>query len=121
MGRIKYDKLSCQQNHKLHYGSGLPVFHGDIRQEGYGLGGLLSGLFRQVIPILKPVAKSLATTAFRTGGKVLSDVLTDKRSLTGALKNRVAESINDALDLPPQKKRKTVRRSRKRRQTDILD
>ena len=106
MGRIRVDRDSCCQNHNLHYGSGLPVFRGELRQEGWGLGGLLGGLFRQAVPILKPLAKKLVKTAVRTGGRVLSDVVTGRKPLKRAMKDRFAETIDMALSDEPIKKRK---------------
>ena len=63
MGRVKVDRDSCIHNHALHYSSGLPVFRGEIRQDGFGIGNLLGSLLRQDIPILKAMVKSLAHTS----------------------------------------------------------
>ena len=57
----------------------LPVFAGPGNQRGYGLGGMLSGLFRTAIPFVKRGAASLAKEvgkeALTTGAGILGDVL----------------------------------------------
>ena len=57
----------------------LPVFVGPGNQRGYGLGGILSGLFRTAIPIVKRGAASLAKEAGKealtTGAGILEDVM----------------------------------------------
>ena len=56
----------------------LPVFAGPGNQRGYGLGGMLAGLFRTAVPFLKRGALNLAKTAGRealtTGAEILEDV-----------------------------------------------
>ena len=44
-------------------------------QRGYGLGGLLKGLFRAAVPLLKQGAKVVGRTALKTGAQVAGDVL----------------------------------------------
>ena len=39
-----------------HYGSSLPVFHRDIRQEGYRLG---EQLMQFAAPLIKPIARTV--------------------------------------------------------------
>ena len=57
----------------------LPVFVGPGNQRGYGLGGILSGLFRTAIPFVKRGAASLAKEvgkeALTTGAGILEDVM----------------------------------------------
>ena len=43
MGRVPYNPEACARTHMMHYGSGLPVFRGEFRQYGHGLGSLLAG------------------------------------------------------------------------------
>ncbi|MED5363038.1 MAG: hypothetical protein VX790_02535, partial [Bacteroidota bacterium] len=57
------------------YGGNLPAFHGVRVQRGYGLGGLLKGLFRAAVPLFKQGAKTVGRTALKTGAKVAKDVL----------------------------------------------
>ena len=135
MVRVQVDHDSCHRNHRLHYGSGLPVFRGDLRQEGYGLGGILGGLFRQAIPILKPVMKTIGKAALRTGGRVLSDVVRGKKPIKDAMKDRFLETVDEAIgdnvddddddDASRSRVRRRKRRRRqppaKRKRVDILD
>ena len=124
MVRASLDRDSCAHNHRLHYGSGLPVFRGDVRQEGWGLGGLLGGLFRQAIPILKPMASSIAKAALKTSGRVLSDVVSNKKPLKDAVKDRFLETIDEALTKKSRqvKRRRGTKRKRSGgRRVDILD
>lgn len=120
MGRVRIDRDSCKYNHALHYGSGLPVFRGDIRQDGFGLGAILGGLLRQAVPVLKPMVKSLAKTALRTGSRVLSDVVDNKKTFGEAVKDQFIESVDSALT-EKKKPNKRKRVARKRRRVDILD
>ena len=67
----------------------LPVFIGPGSQRGYGLGGMLSGLFRTAMPFLKKGALSLGKEvgkqALTTGAGILEDVMAGeniKRSAT---------------------------------------
>ena len=57
----------------------LPVFAGPRSQRGYGLSGMLSGLFRTAVPFLKRSAASLAKEvgkeALTTGAGILEDVM----------------------------------------------
>ena len=57
----------------------LPVFTGPGNQRGYGLGGMLSGLFRTAIPFVKRSAASLAKEvgkeALTAGAGILEDVM----------------------------------------------
>ena len=120
MGRVRVDRDSCAHNHSLHYGSGLPVFKGDIRQDGFGLGAILGGLLRQAVPVLKPMVKSIAKTALKTGGRVLSDVVSQRKPFKEAVKDRFLETVDNAL-LDNKKSRRKKRVARKRRRVDILD
>jgi hypothetical protein len=98
MGRVQIDPEKCKEIHHVHYGSGLPVFKGEFRQQGYGLGGLLSGLARTVLPIIAPIAKSLAktvlSTGLDTGRRIASDVISGKDTLKSSAKKRISAAID---------------------------
>lgn len=72
MVRARIDRDVCADTHRTHYGSGLPVFRGDLRQDGYGLGALL---MRFAGPILKPLIQTVGRNVVSSGGKVLSNVV----------------------------------------------
>ena len=61
-------------------GRGHPVFTGPRNQRGYGLGGILGGLFRSAMPLLKQGAKTLGREAIRTGVGIAQDALEGKIS-----------------------------------------
>ncbi len=57
-------------------GSGMPIYRGSpILQRGYGLGGLLGGLFRKAVPLLKKGATMIGKQALRTGIGIADDVM----------------------------------------------
>lgn len=126
MGKVKVDRKRCGHSHYLHYGSGLPVFRGDAHQHGYGIGNIISGLFRQALPVIAPVlkagAKTLAKTAFTTGRNVLSDVISDRHTFKDSLKRRVGEALDLSASTPPsrKKRKRTARISKPRKRRDIF-
>ena len=62
-------------------GSGLPVFAGVRSQRGHGL---LSGLARMVIPLIKQGGKTLIKEGVRTGAHILGDVMSGQNLQTAA-------------------------------------
>jgi flagellar motor component MotA len=137
-----------RNKYHIHYGRGLPVFHGEMVQSGYGLGNLLSGLFRSAlpiltktvlpalkrtaVPILKRTAKHVGKSLLKSGGKVLSDVIVHKQNLKKSLRERGGQSLQELSHSIPQsfinqptKRKKTTKRSktvRKRfKKSDIFD
>ena len=59
-------------------GRGHPVFTGARTQRGYGLGGILGGLFRSAMPLIKRGAKALGREALRTGVGIAQDAVEGK-------------------------------------------
>lgn len=113
MGRVKCDPDACARTHKLHYGTGMPVFKGEIRHTGYGLGSLLSGLARTVLPVISPIAKTLAKSALRTGGHILSDVVSGRESLKSSARKRIADTIEEHVNPSSSKKRRRKKNKEK--------
>lgn len=77
-------KYQCNQKHFEDYyttqvGHGLSVFTGPAHQKGYGIGNVLSGLTRTVVPLLK---KTLLKEGVRTGVNVATDVLRGQKLST---------------------------------------
>ena len=71
---------------KNQIGHGMPVYIG----RG-GLGNVLSGLFRSVVPLIKRGGKALLKEGVRTAVQVGSDVL-DGKNVKASLKSRAAET-----------------------------
>jgi len=92
--------------YKEHYGGGLPTFIGDVTQDGYGIGGLIAGLFRglvpllskSVVPILKTTAKAAGKSMLRSGANVVKDVVLEKRNLRESLKRQAADGFDNFID-----------------------
>ena len=87
MVRERIDRSLCADHHMTHYGSGMPVFQGDIRQDGYGLGALL---MRFAAPLLKPIVRTVGKDLISGGGKILSSVV--KRGVP-----MLADKVNEKL------------------------
>ena len=129
-------------------GNGLyPSFQGSIIQKGYGLGGLIAGLARSVIPILtknigrgvkyamplvkkgakdlvKKGAKDLGRHVISSGAQSIVDVLNDKTTAKSALahqkkqmKRKLAEVISASTLSQPPKRR---RKTKKRKNTNNI-
>ena len=60
------------------------MFTGPRSQKGYGLGGILGGLFRSAIPLFKQGAKTLGREVFNTGVSLAQDALEGKNIKTAA-------------------------------------
>lgn len=56
----------------------MPIFRGEQTQRGYGLGSVLTGLFKSATPLLKKGAASLGRTLLKTGVNVAKDALQGK-------------------------------------------
>lgn len=79
-----------EEYYKRQAGNGLPVFIGGKSQRGNGLGGLLSGLARMVVPVLKRGGKSILKETLRTGVGMLGDVAAGE-SLKSSAKKRLRQ------------------------------
>ena len=115
MGR-HCDYQSCQKLYDDYYGQqvghGLPVFTGGRSYRGHGLGSLLAGLGRAVVPLLKRGGQALLKEGARTGLQIVSDVASGHRVGT-ALKRRSAEAGKRLLHsaASSSKRIKTTRKS----------
>ena len=76
-------------------GGEMPYFAGSRYQRGHGLGSMLSGLFRRIVPFVRNNAKTWGASLLKTGMQVADDVLQGKRILDSA-KQRVPEGIKQA-------------------------
>lgn len=133
MTRNGYDEYYLQQA-----GHGMPVFIGGRYQRGRGIGNILGGLARMVVPILKRGGRTLLKEGLRTGMDIIGDVAAG-RNIKASAKSRSKQSVNrlmnqarDTLNSPPGKrqvvkKRKpsknrsqSNKRSKRRRTNDIF-
>ena len=76
----------------------LTPFIGRRHQRGYGLGNIISGLFRTIIPLVKPVMKSAAKSIGRRmlkGGVNVARNMAKGESLKKALKREGAQGMSD--------------------------
>jgi hypothetical protein len=74
-------------------GGAMPVFAGARFQKGHGLGSILSGLFRRVLPFLRANGRNFAGNLIDTGLNVAQDVLNNGKKFGESLKERVPEGI----------------------------
>ena len=104
-------------------GSGLPVFIGSRFQTGHGIGNLLGGLARIMVPVLRRGGKTLLREGLRTGVDVLGDV-SRGGSLKSSLKKRakqtgtrLANKAVNSLTAPPGRPNKKRKRQTKTSQS----
>ena len=74
-------------------GGEMPVYIGARFQKGHGLGSILSGLFRRILPFFRSNAKNFATNLLQTGAEVVGDVFDNNKKFTESLKERVPQGI----------------------------
>ena len=119
MGR-QCDYQSCQKLYDDYYtqqvGHGLPVFVGGRSYRGHGLGSLLAGIGRAVVPLLKRGGKALLREGARTGLQVVSDVASGQR-VGESLKRRSAQTGERLLHNALNSKRIKTTSKRGRKQT----
>ena len=81
-----YENYYCNQ-----VGHGLPVFVGGRNYRGRGIGNLLGGIGRAIVPLLKSGGKALLKEGARTGMQVAQDVLSG-HNVKSSLKQRANEA-----------------------------
>lgn len=84
------DEYKCFHG-QIGNGVDIPIFRGSRFQKGYGIGSMLSGLFRSALPVIKRGAVSLGKTALRRGLNIAQDAITGK-----SLKQSVANNLREA-------------------------
>ena len=113
--------------------SALPVYSGLPVQRGRGLGNIFGALARSAAPLLKRGAIALGKQLFKTGGRVVSDLVSGN-NLKSSLKRRAKESVQDlgasilqeTLNNNIKKRKKTSGKKKKsvkkiKRQPDVFD
>ena len=87
----------------------MAYFHGAPVQRGYGLGGLLSGLWRSAVPLLKRGAKAVGKTLLSSGMDVAGDVLSGK-NLKTSVKSRAKEATDQLTNQAVKRVQNTLSR-----------
>lgn len=79
-------KFCCNATHgmyedyyKRQSGGAMPVFVGRRYQRGHGIGSMLSGLFRKVVPFIKDNVKNIGMNLLRTGTDIAQDMIQGKK------------------------------------------
>jgi hypothetical protein len=65
--------------YKRQTGGEIPVFAGRRHQRGHGLGSVLSGLFRKVVPFIKDNVRNVGANLLRTGADIAQDMIKGKK------------------------------------------
>ena len=131
---MKPKQFCCDANKDLYEqyysdqcGSGMPVYQGFRMQRGHGLGSVLSGLFRNVWPLIRNGLKSLGIHTFKTGVDVANDVVAGSSFKVSARK-RVPEGIKTFVSSQfgqsgsgKRKRRFLLRYEKKKSRKDIFD
>ena len=99
MRLVPYNQESANNDYQNFYSQngGMRVFTGQKYQKGYGLGNVLSGLFRSAVPLLKKGAISLGKTALKTGLNVAKDGLEGK-SIKASFKDNLKQAGLDVMN-----------------------
>ena len=115
--------IQYEAHYKAQIGGG-GFYTGVKRQKGYGLGGLLARIGRMVIPILKPVAKSLGKQVIKSGARFAEDVIDGEKPMV-ALKRNAVRGTNEFFRPRGVKRkrepRKRVISTKRLRRTDLYD
>ena len=115
---------SYENYYSTQVGHGLPVFVGGRSIHGRGLGNLLGGIGRTLIPLLKSGGKALLKEGARAGMGVAQDVLSGQ-NVKSALRQRAQQAgkhlLHRAIEPSPSgqpatKKRKHIKRPSNQRQ-----
>ena len=91
----KCDSKAYENYFNAQAGRGLPVFIGG--QRGRGLGSILGGIGRSLVPLLKSGGRALLKQGARSGLRVVNDVLSG-RDLKSSLRHRGKQAGKRLLD-----------------------
>lgn len=94
----RHKKYCCSDSAKLYEnyyvqqsGGSLPSFQGAPFQKGYGIGSVLGGLFRGVLPLLKQGAKTIGKEAITSAALFANDLIDGHRP-SSALQTRAKQA-----------------------------
>ena len=107
-----------EEYYKLQDGQGLAVFRGRRHIEGDGIGSVLGGLFKAVVPTLKSVGKSALSSLGKRAIGVAKDVIEGrdfKESAMDGLKAAGGDVLDDTVEaISGTRKRKAIKKRGKR-------
>ena len=96
-----------------HTGGSIPVFRGARMQRGYGLGGMLKGLFKSAMPIFKQGGKLIGKRALQSGINIAQNVMKGNR--LGDASTAELKRITNQIKPPIRSKKKKVSTTHKRK------
>lgn len=137
MRRVPFHCSNHHKEYEQYYrnqvgGNFSEYYQGQAYQKGYGIGGILSSLFKSALPIIKSGAKSLGKNALNAGLGLAVDAIQGQDMKTAA-KNRLREagmntiqefaSSTSPIKHPVTQQRPSKRRKTKQggRPTDVFD
>jgi len=80
----------------VQHGGRIVGFTGERYQRGAGLGSMLKGLFRLVLPLAKSAGKAIGMQALETGKEFADDILGGE-NLSTSLKKRSNEAVGKLI------------------------
>ena len=72
---------------------GMPVYQGSLGQKGHGLGSMISGWFRNALPLIKRGLAFFGKQALKTGLEVANDVA-EGGTFADSARRRLPDGIN---------------------------
>ena len=115
-----------ETHYKTQIGGGF--YAGVKHQQGYGLGGIFSKIGRFVMPLLKPVAKSIGRQFLRSGTLLAEDILNGENPAAAFEKNlkRRPKELFQKASKPKNKKRRVskkpvISKKKRPRKRDVFD
>ena len=95
---VDYDPESSASFYKNYYinqaGGYIPVFQGKTIQNGSGIGGVFSRIFKGIAPMIKQGAKTVGKQLLNTGVNITHDVLNGDSFKDSSKKNLIAGGKN---------------------------
>lgn len=95
----------------------IPVYSGQLRQRGSGIGSLIGGVSSFVIPLAKKYALPIGRSFLRNAAPELLDVLAGKSKPRKALKRAALKTVKQQIGGG---KKRTARKTQKRKTTRVI-
>ena len=94
----------------MQYGGFIPVYAGVPYQYGNGLGDILKGIGRFLIPIISPIAQRAASSFFESAVSGIRE----GKSIKEAAKGAIAPTVSETIDAAKSQVMKRIQRGRGR-------